>query len=118
MGDTLTEARNILAQMAKDRAAEVKALQGASVILATIPEWAQRHAIKAWFGIGRDALHDFVIRGKVCAKKLDPTNRKSMVIYRVADVREAIEGLTDYAEWLKSRVRRRQIKATKNKEEK
>jgi hypothetical protein len=117
MGDTLSEARDYLAKIAKDRAAEVKSLQGASVVLVTIPEWAQRHAIKAWFGLSKDALHDFVIRGLVTAKKVDPYMAKSMVIYKVADVREAIEGLTDYAEWLKSRVRRRHNNK-KNKEEK
>lgn len=104
MNGDMERVEGLIGRIAEDRAAQVRALGRAAIVLAAIPEWAQSREIEAWFGIPRNRLVAMVVSRQVVARKFDATDPRSVTIYRVADVRRAIDALPDYADWLAARA--------------
>lgn len=104
MNGDMERVEGLIGRIAEDRAAQVRALGRAAIVLAAIPEWAQSREIEAWFGIPRNRLVAMVVSRQVVARKFDAADPRSVTIYRVADVRRAIDALPDYADWLAARA--------------
>lgn len=77
-------------------------VQPGAVVLAAVPEWGQFGVVHALFGLAKAQLRAMVCDGRVIAKKLDPDARNSTTLYRIADVRAAMDGLADYREWMEN----------------
>lgn len=99
--EDISQVASILDRILCDRATKVEAVGKAAVVLAITPEWARAAELRALYGLPKETLRGMVMAGKICAKKCDPTLRYSATLYRVKDVREAIEDLPDYREWCK-----------------
>lgn len=105
---TVADAVSLIGRIATDRAAQIRALGRAAIVLAAIPEWAQAREIEAWFGMPRHRLVRLVAERKVTGRKFDADDPRSVAVFRVADVRRAVDELPDYADWLERRAREKE----------
>lgn len=105
---TVADAVSLIGRIATDRAAQIRALGRAAIVLAAIPEWAQAREIEAWFGMPRHRLVRLVAERKVTGRKFDADDPRSVAVFRVADVRRAVDELPDYADWLEKRTMERE----------
>ena len=116
--EDISQVASILDRIVQDRATRVETVGKAAVVLALTPEWARAAELRALYGLPKETLRGMVMAGKICAKKCDPTLRYSATLYRVSDVREAIEELPDYREWMREEERKakREAKVKARKE--
>ena len=61
-----------------------------------IGPWIRFKDARRHFGIPKARLIDLAIRGKVIAKKFDPEDANSSVVFRTSDIMRAIEEMPDY----------------------
>jgi len=61
-----------------------------------IGEWCRREEARDVFGIPPHRLKQLVIERKVKAKKFDHGEPTSVVVFKTADIRKAIEEMPDY----------------------
>lgn len=94
----------IIEQIADDKAVRLKALSKATVIMQITPEWVRLEEANALFGLPANQVIDLACKSKIAARKSDPMNRKSAVIFKVADIRRVIESeMMPYNEWATER---------------
>lgn len=93
----------LIEAIANDKASRIKALSRTAVIMNVCPEWMRSDEVTAYFGIPPNQLRQMAIDGKIIAKKLDPLLTQSAVIFKVADIRKAIDKLSPYDEWIRNR---------------
>lgn len=94
----------IIEQIADDKAARLKTLSKATVIMQITPEWVRLEEANALFGLPNNQVLDLARTGKVAARKTDPGNKKSATIFKVIDLRRVVESeMTPYDKWLKER---------------
>jgi len=63
----------------------------ADVVVNCPPAWVRASGAEFFFGIKRDFLNGLVAAKKVCAKKAD-----KIVLYKYADIDEAIAAMKDF----------------------
>ena len=116
--EDISQVASILDRIVQDRATRIETVGKAAVVLAITPEWARAAELRALYGLPKETLRGMVMAGKICAKKCDPTLRRSATLYRVSDVREAVEELPDYHEWMlaEERKAKKEAKAKAGKE--
>ena len=116
--EDISQVASILDRIVQDRATRIETVGKAAVVLALTPEWARAAELRALYGLPKETLRGMVMAGKICAKKCDPTLRRSATLYRVSDVREAVEELPDYREWMlaEGRKAKKEAKAKAGKE--
>lgn len=61
-----------------------------------IGEWCRREVAREEFGIPPHRLKKLVQDKKVKAKKFDPGDPTSVVVFKTADIRKALEAMPDY----------------------
>ena len=93
----------LIEALASDRAVRLKTLSKATVVLATMPMWVRAEEANALFGTPLNKLNDWVIEGKVIAKKCDPYLKGSATIFKTETILRTLEGLFDYRRWLLER---------------
>ncbi len=103
--------------IANDKAARMRTMAKATVVMCVTPEWMRAEEVNAVFGIPKNQLYRFAVEGKVIAKKLDPELRGSAVIFKAESVRRAIGRLTPYEEWAKEQAAKKEAAGTTETEE-
>lgn len=94
----------LIEQIADDKAARLKTLSKATVIMQITPEWVRLEEANALFGLPNNQVLDLARTGKVAARKTDPGNRKSATIFKVLDLRRVVESeMMPYDEWTTKR---------------
>ena len=94
----------IIEQIADDKAARLKTLSKATVIMQITPEWVRLEEANALFGLPNNQVLDLARTGKVAARKTDPGNKKSATIFKVIDLRRVVESeMMPYDEWTEKR---------------
>lgn len=103
--ETLPEViSKIIEQIADDKAARLKTLSKATVVMQITPEWVRLEEANALFGLPNNQVLDLARTGKVAARKTDPGNRKSATIFKVLDLRRVVESeMMPYNEWAEKR---------------
>lgn len=94
---------NLIDRMADDKAARLKTLAKATVVMMTTPEWIRAEEANALFGLPHNQLIDLACKGIVIGRKSDPMNRKSATIFKVESIRRAIDQMMPYDVWAKER---------------
>lgn len=102
-GITPEATAHFIEAIASDKAARLKTLAKATVVLMQTPEWVRAEEANALFGIPHNQLVTLAMAGKVKARKLDPMLKASAVVFEVASIRTALESLTPYDEWVRER---------------
>ncbi len=102
-GITPETTASLIEAIATTKAARLKTLSKATVVLCTMPVWVRAEEANALFGVPLNKLYDWVCEGKVVAKKCDPALRGSATIYKVETILATLDGLPDYRNWLKER---------------
>lgn len=93
----------LIEALASDRAVRLKTMSKATVVLATMPVWVRAEEANALFGTPLNKLTEWVIAGKVVAKKCDPFLKGSATIFKTETILRTIDGLCDYRRWLLER---------------
>ena len=102
-GITPETTAHFIEAIASDKAARMKTLAKATVVIMTTPEWVRAEEANALFGIPHNQLVTLAMAGKIKARKLDPMLKASAVVFEVASLRKALDKLTPYDEWLQTR---------------
>lgn len=102
-GITPETTARLIEAIASDKAARLKTLAKATVVICTTPEWLRAEEVNAVFGIPKHTLIGLAVNGKVAARKTDPTLKASAVIFEAESIRRAIGKMTPYAEWARAR---------------
>lgn len=97
------EIENLIDRLAEEKAAKMKTLSKATVVMMMIPEWMRAEEVNALFGLPLNQLYQLAKTGKIAAKKTDPMNRNSAVIFKTQDIRAIIGDMTDYSQWANER---------------
>jgi len=107
---------HLIEAIASDKASRLRTLAKATVVMAVVPEWMRAEEVRAYFGIPQNQLVNLALKAGVAAKKLDPSLRTSAVIFKTADLRRAVEEMSDWRDWLEAE--RRKDSETKTETEK
>lgn len=77
-------------------AEKFRPVEHADTVFQSMPVWGKAETVRYFYGINRPQLVRLVCEGKVCAKKVVDL-RGGSVIFRLADVANAIDEMTDMA---------------------
>ena len=94
---------DLIDRIAEDKASRLRTLAKATVVIVTTPEWARAEEVNAIFGIPHNQLISLAVSGQIAARKTNPRQTASAVIFETESIRKAIGKMMPYAEWMQTR---------------